>query len=378
MDLLGWARQVGSRKVSLASLCAIFFGFAVVGGMVGVSGIAPVAASSGHFALTKWVLKFGMQRSVATHSIGVKVPPALDDERLVLLGAAHYEGSCRFCHGAPGIAPPAVGAAATPSPPLLDQMNEQYRAAELFYIVRHGIKFTGMPAWPSSTRDDEVWATVAFLRAWPRLDRTLYLGLVHGSTRAHHIEDAPLIWERCARCHGLRGEGRAQAFPVLAAQDPSYLEASLLAYAEGHRESAIMQQMSDLSATERRDIAQWLARQPVPPPRGSLTTGDALFLAGRTLVQKGVVARKVPSCEDCHGPGRPHRQGYPHLAGQPSAYLQDQLHLFAQGSRGGTRYATLMQNVRAHLLEEAEIDAVAAYYSSIHPTNDLVPSSHAR
>ena len=60
-----------------------------------------------------------------------------------------------------------------PPPPDLSKAAPQWKERELFWIVKNGLKYTGMPAWPSRQRDDEVWAVVAFLRRLPDLDRAV-------------------------------------------------------------------------------------------------------------------------------------------------------------------------------------------------------------
>ena len=47
----------------------------IVGALVVVSGLMPITASSGHWAVTEWFLHFTMRRSVATHSLGIHAPP---------------------------------------------------------------------------------------------------------------------------------------------------------------------------------------------------------------------------------------------------------------------------------------------------------------
>ncbi len=310
---------------------------ALAGGLgltVLVGGLVPIGASSGHFEITKSVLKFAMQRSVATHSIGIEVP-LLDDPRLILLGAGHYESGCRFCHGIPGQAPPAVASASTPRAPALTEAAKRYDAAELFYIVRHGIKFTGMPAWPSDAREDEVWAVVAFLRTFGTMNESDYEKLVHGSARGLQPDEAPHSLEKCSRCHGTRGQGRGQAFPHLAAQSSKYIEDTLIAYAKGARASGIMQQVALLSERDRKELADWFSSQPLPPPRGNIKPSDPLFIEGERIAHHGIAERNIPSCQDCHGPQGNPNVSYPALSGQPSSFLQRQLTLFAAGTRGG-------------------------------------------
>src|SRR5690606_22829684 len=155
-----WRQRLGT--------VAAFVGVMAVGGaLVVASGVVPIKASSGHWAVTRWLLEFASSRSVATHTLGGPPPPALDDPAPALRGAGHYDTGCRPCHGAPALPSPSIAAAMTPSPPYLPPAVPKWEADELFYIVKHGVKFTGMPAWPAQGRDDEVWAMVAFLVQLP-------------------------------------------------------------------------------------------------------------------------------------------------------------------------------------------------------------------
>lgn len=142
-------------------------GLAIGGFLIAASGIVPIKASSGHWAITDWFLHFAMRRSIATQSLGIE-SPALDEPGLVLKGAGHYETGCAPCHGSPQ-RPPTFAEAMTPRPPHLPPRLSEWSPDDLFYVVKHGVKFTGMPGWSALGRDDEVWAMVAFLRKLPSL-----------------------------------------------------------------------------------------------------------------------------------------------------------------------------------------------------------------
>jgi hypothetical protein len=127
----------------------------LTGGVVLISGIVPIKASSGHWAITAWVLDLAKSRSVATHTIGMSVPP-LEDTSLAMKGASYFDFGCAPCHGSPVLEQPTIASMMTPRPPALGRAASEFDRDELFYIVKHGIKFTGMPAWPALQRDDEV------------------------------------------------------------------------------------------------------------------------------------------------------------------------------------------------------------------------------
>ncbi|HXW07479.1 MAG TPA: c-type cytochrome [Vicinamibacterales bacterium] len=375
-----WAMR---KKAWLAGGVATVVLAAIAGAIVFVSGIVPIKASSGHWAITAWLLDVAKQRSVSTHTIGTRVPP-LEGAALAMKGAAHFEFGCAPCHGSPVLQQPTIASRMTPTPPDLRQAGSTFEPAELFYIVKHGIKFTGMPAWPAHTRDDEVWAMVAFLRRLPSLDARGYVELaaphdaadmpdpLESLTPPRSVPDA--IRESCARCHGADGLGRGTgAFPKLAGQRPAYLLASLEAYARGQRHSGIMQPAAaPLDRDEMRQIAEYYSGlDGGGSALGSLhaeTRADTgAEDLGRRIATRGLPDQLIPPCIECHGPGeQPRNPHYPRLAGQYAEYLELQLRLFKAGQRGGTSYASIMHKVASRLSED-QMQAVASYLASTAP-----------
>lgn len=352
---------------------AMAAGAMAIGAIAVIAGVAPIKASSGHWAITAALLDFAKVRSVRTHARGIDAPP-LDDESLVIKGAGQYEIACRQCHDGPGRGLPAIPAAMTPSPPALSTRLARWTSEELFSIVKHGIKFTGMPAWPAQQRDDEVWAMVAFLRRMPQLDGPAYRKLALGDPGALSDESSILsataagspplvVREGCAPCHGADGTGRGLgASPSLAGQRAEYLYASLRAYADRRRFSGIMTGIAaNLTEREMRTAASYYAG--LPARVGDV--GDSTRMArGAAIASQGVPERDIPACAECHGPAnRPKNPTYPRLAGQHAGYLAQQLRLLQQRRRGGSPNVTLMQ-VFVDRLGEDEIADVTQYYAS--------------
>ena len=182
---------------------AILVALAVAGGLLlAWSGLVSVAASSGHYAITTWFLHYTMRQAVKTQSSLVEVPSGvLDDAGQVALGAVHYADGCAPCHGAPGEPRSPLVLAMTPPPPWLPRVIPTWDTEALFWIVRHGVKYSGMPAWPAQARADEVWAVVAFLRALPDLDAATYRRLVSGPEA--ELADGESRGDSC-RCGGVR------------------------------------------------------------------------------------------------------------------------------------------------------------------------------
>ena len=346
--------------------------------IVVVSGVVPIKASSGHWRLTSALLDFAKVRSVKMRAWRVS-EPALDDAALIVRGAGHYETACVSCHGSPAMPKSPVMAATTPFPPDLGDHIGRWRPRELFYIVKQGVKFTGMPAWRAQRRDDEVWAMVAFLLKLPELyaeeDRQLagdqQQRRAPGNDLRMSERALQALDESCVRCHGIDGNGRELgAFPKLAGQRPTYLFASLLAFARGERHSGVMGPVAaGLDLETMRELARYYASSPPSSTHRMPDESTSSVNRGRDIAVRGIRAQRLPPCRHCHGPSdMPRNPIYPKLAGQYSDYLVLQLNLFKNQLRGGTPYAHLMHTVAKRLTPQQMRD-VAAYYASL--PNDI-------
>lgn len=330
-------------------------------------GFFNVGASTGHWKITDWFLHFAMRSAVRTYSLAVTVPPVLPREG-IQPAAGHYARGCAICHGAPGQRRSAAVREMLPVPPDLQEVlsKDKWTDAELFRIVEHGVRFTGMPAWPTQDREDEVWGMVAFLRELPGMTEEEYRALAYGPARKRPLPeeyaglDAALV--DCARCHGADGLGRSDAVPVVAGQRPDYLFASLQAYLRAERASGPMQLAASQTDPELyRRLAEHYAAMPQPGPQDLITADADLMARGREIAERGIAERGVPACLSCHD--RPDRNPvFPSLDGQKAYYLEQQLRLFAEEKRGGTPFHELMAKA-AHGLAEDDIEALSAYFS---------------
>ena len=381
-------------------------GAALGGGAVVLVGLFDVSAKDGHWPGVPWVLHTTYQRSVELRSPPASEVPPLDDEALVALGARHFDQACSQCHSAPGERQDATVRSMLPRPPHVTEAVEGWDAENLFWILKEGVKMSGMPHWPSYERDDDVWSVVAFLERVDGMSGARYEKLVRpalGASAGEAPGDAALVG--CAACHGLDGRSRGNPHvPRLDLHSEAYLAASLEAYRANERHSGLMQQAASVLTDE--DIERLAAHY-----AGAGTTaiadaggtdaaaGDAAEIAVPTNVTGEARLRPVtaearaalieagarlavsapadgdgarpgrdaqqPACAACHGPW-PHRitERYPRLAGQHEAYLLTQLQLWKAGTRGGTTLAEMMHEV-APTLDEREMRALAAYYADL-------------
>lgn len=359
-----------SRRILLGALAVgAITGLAVIGGGYNVS------ASSGHWGPVASLMHWTMQNSVAWRAPALPAGPTADG-KLAGRGAVHYDLVCRDCHGAPGQALTAVPASMTPAPPHILDSLPAWQPQELFWIIKHGVKMTAMPAWPAQERDDEVWAMVAFLQRLPGISAEEYQRLVQGPAHGDGATGTDSEFDRtlreCARCHDDDGgAGSVAGVPRIDGLSPEYVEHTLRAYAGGRRASGIMQaQASALTPELMRALARHYAApspnqvrrrvRQTPPSAGN---PDRPWRKGQRIARLGVPERDVPACAACHGPNSyDPSPDYPSLAGQDRQYLTSQLELFRAGHRGGTRFAALMTRA-AEPLSDDEIAELALYYS---------------
>ena len=360
------------------------------------SGIYNVAASVQHFDVTNRIIKIVLRRSIQTHSGGDAVP-ALDDPGLVRLGANHYRIGCAPCHGSPAAEGSAVVARMYPAPPPLTHAREDWSSEDLHWIVRNGLKFTGMPAWPGAGRSEEVWPLVAFIEALPAMDGAEYDALLASPQAGNAAERAGLdfgaqaaarrplatVTARCEACHGSGGaEPVAGLVPALAGQKAAYLARALKEYRDDVRQSGMMEPVAhDLDDATIRALALHYAASASPPaPAGAVRPGTPVgdVDRGGRIVRLGLPEARVAPCSACHGANRSDQ--FPRIGGLSSAYIVTQLELFRDGVRSASPHAEIMANVASHL-DDAMMEDVAAYLAALPanpPQSPLAPPEAAR
>jgi mono/diheme cytochrome c family protein len=137
------------------------------------AGLYDISATDQHLAPTYWILDTGMRRSVRQRAARI-TPPELGRPEQIQQGLALYRQHCIKCHGAPGVAPEPFALGMTPAPANLVYTAREWHAAEMFWVVKEGIKMTGMPAWKYRLVDEDIWAIVSFMRELPKLSPEEY------------------------------------------------------------------------------------------------------------------------------------------------------------------------------------------------------------
>ncbi len=153
------------------------------------SGSYNVAATVPHWRVTHWVLGKVRDQSVAAHSKGITVP-SFDSPKLVNSGPREYHEMCRFCHGTPGYSRTDIAKGLYPPPPDFTSKDMKMRnEAELYWVIKNGIKMAGMPAFGPTHSEEELWGIVAFVKHLPNLKADEYDSMVKKDKRHGEKDD---------------------------------------------------------------------------------------------------------------------------------------------------------------------------------------------
>jgi mono/diheme cytochrome c family protein len=149
------------------------------------AGLYNIAADVPHTPPVYWLLETVRHRSVAARARDI-VPNDLDDANRISKGAGQYAEMCSGCHLAPGMKRTEISRGLYPRAPEL-RRKTNLTPAEQFWVVKHGVKMTGMPAWGVTHDDDLPWDVIAFVRKLPELTPEQYETLVKNAPKHEEL-----------------------------------------------------------------------------------------------------------------------------------------------------------------------------------------------
>jgi mono/diheme cytochrome c family protein len=133
-----------------ALLAEVFVGLIVI-----ASGAAPVNADRPPSALETRLFGMALRAAVARNAASESEPPPPSEDDLTA-GAEIYTEMCARCHGDSAGGANTLGASFYPPAPRLTGKPSTYGERELFWIIKHGIRNTAMPAWGSLLSDEDI------------------------------------------------------------------------------------------------------------------------------------------------------------------------------------------------------------------------------
>lgn len=167
---------IGASVVMLVIATAAFLYF----------GFYNIAADDPHTRPVYALLESLRDRSIAVRARGIQPPADLASPQRAAIGAGLYNEMCSGCHLGPGVEASEMSKGLYPSAPVLAEIND-LTAGQQFWVIKHGVKLSAMPAWGKTHPDPLIWDMVAFIRKLPGMTPEQYKRLV-ASAPADHDE----------------------------------------------------------------------------------------------------------------------------------------------------------------------------------------------
>lgn len=169
---------------SLAFVAVAVLVIGALGGIFVYAGIYNIAADAPHTQPVYMGIQVLRDRSIAVRARDVTVPASLEDKKNIATGAGLYAEMCSQCHLGPGVEKTEISQGLYPQAPEL-RSGTSHSAQEEFWIIKHGIKMTAMPAWGRTHSDELIWDMVAFVRVLPSLSSEQYKALIKSAPADH-------------------------------------------------------------------------------------------------------------------------------------------------------------------------------------------------
>ena len=147
--------------ITLVVLLIGSFGLALLG-------FLPTRANSAPPEMERHLAMSALDNSVERHAPRSNNPVPPTDENLIE-GLKIYTMNCALCHGGIDRRPSAFEKSFYPPPPSLILHPPDDPEWHVFYVIRTGVRYTGMPAWDKTLSESDLWKVTAFLSRLEKL-----------------------------------------------------------------------------------------------------------------------------------------------------------------------------------------------------------------
>jgi len=169
---------------STAFVVMVLMVLAAFAGIFIYMGVYNIGADAPHSRFVTMTLTELRERAITHHARAIAVPADLNDAKRIEAGAGLYSEMCTGCHLGPGLEKSEMSQGLYPPAPELAQATGR-SPAQQFWIVKHGVKLSAMPAWGKTHDDQLIWDMVAFIRQLPKMSPEQYQAAVAGAPADH-------------------------------------------------------------------------------------------------------------------------------------------------------------------------------------------------
>jgi len=145
------------------------------------------AADEPHSEIVHKGIESLREYSISSESRDIKIPNDLDSIDRIRRSSGNYDAMCVTCHLKPGVKKSELSVGLYPAPPNLSNERQRSDPAKDFWIIKHGVKGSGMPSWGKvGLTDDELWDLVAFVQSLPQMNPQAYSNALKRGMGHHH------------------------------------------------------------------------------------------------------------------------------------------------------------------------------------------------
>ena len=169
---------------STAFVTLVVIVIAAFAGVLIYTGLYNIGADAPHSKVVTMVLQQLRERAIKHHSRDIVPPADLSGPKRLAIGAGLYTEMCSGCHLGPGLEKSEMSQGLYPPAPELARGSDR-SAAEQFWIIKHGVKLSAMPAWGKTHSDQLIWDMVGFVRSLPKLSPEQYKTAIASAPEDH-------------------------------------------------------------------------------------------------------------------------------------------------------------------------------------------------
>jgi mono/diheme cytochrome c family protein len=178
------AKDLRRHLPSISFVLIALLLLAVLAGVFISSGVYNIGADAPHSKIVSGALEELRERAISRRARDLTPPADLNDPKRIAAGAGLYNEMCTGCHLGPGLERSELSQGLYPPAPELAH-GDDLSPAEQFWVIKHGVKLTAMPAWGKTHNDQLIWDMVAFVRRLPELNAQQYRLAVASAPESH-------------------------------------------------------------------------------------------------------------------------------------------------------------------------------------------------
>ena len=159
-------------RATLRALVVLLVLISVVGGITAYSIVSRGLSTHDDPSRAEAILARAMRNWATPQAVRNRTNPVEPTEAVLQQALNHYADHCATCHANNGSGDTTIGRSLYPrAPDMRAETTQSLTDGELFSIIEHGIRLTGMPGWGNGTPEGErdSWALVHFVRRLPKL-----------------------------------------------------------------------------------------------------------------------------------------------------------------------------------------------------------------